>query len=60
MAGTVVGMDVRMASALAGAVPNVAVFCRAQGISRQTFYKWRARFAVEGVQGGWPSDPASR
>jgi len=40
-----------MATALAGAVPNVAVFCRAQGISRQTFYKWRARFAMDGVEG---------
>ena len=44
-------MDVRMATALAGAVPNVAVFCRTQGISRQTFYKWRARFVADGVEG---------
>ena len=44
-------MDVRMAAALAGAVPNVAVFCREQQISRQTFYKWRARFRAEGIVG---------
>lgn len=44
-------MDVRMATALAGAVPNVAVFCREQGISRQTFYKWQRRLAEGGVEG---------
>lgn len=44
-------MDVRMAAALAGAVPNVAKFCAEQGISRQTFYKWRQRFAEGGVEG---------
>jgi transposase InsO family protein len=51
MAGTVAPMDVRMATALAGAIPNVAEFCRVQGISRKTFYKWRARFRAEGVDG---------
>src|SRR5438094_5319249 len=51
MTGTVAAMDVRMATALAGAVPNVAAFCRVQGISRKTFYKWRARFQAEGVAG---------
>ncbi|WP_207782875.1 IS481 family transposase [Phytoactinopolyspora limicola] len=44
-------MDIRMAAALAGAVPNVSVFCAEQGISRQTFYKWRRRFAEQGVDG---------
>src|SRR6185437_2655171 len=51
MAGMVAAMDVRMAAVLAGAVPNVAGFCREQQISRQTFYKWRARFRAEGVAG---------
>lgn len=51
MAGTVAAMDVRMATALSGAVGNVAAFCRAQGVSRKTFYKWRARFAEGGVEG---------
>jgi transposase InsO family protein len=51
MAVRVAAMDVRMASALVGAVPNVAAFCRGQGISRQTFYKWRRRFAQEGLPG---------
>lgn len=40
-----------MAAALAGGVEDVAGFCREQGISRQTFYKWKKRFAVEGLDG---------
>ena len=44
-------MDVRMAAAMAGGVGNVALFCREQGISRQTFYKWRARIGAEGALG---------
>jgi transposase InsO family protein len=51
MGQKVVAMDVRMAAALAGAVPNVKAFCAEQGISRQSFYKWRARFAESGVEG---------
>lgn len=44
-------MDVRCATAMAGQVQNVAEFCRVQGISRQTFYKWRRRFVMDGVDG---------
>jgi transposase InsO family protein len=44
-------MDVRMAAALAGAVSNVSAFCVEQGISRQSFYKWRRRFAEAGIAG---------
>lgn len=51
MGQRVTAMDVRMAAALAGGVPNVAAFCREQGITRQTFYKWRRRFAEGGVGG---------
>lgn len=51
MAGKVTAMDVRMATALAGAVGNVSAFCAEQQISRQTFYKWRARFAAGGIDG---------
>lgn len=51
MAGTVAAMDVRMATALAGAVGNVSAFCAEQQISRQRFYKWRRRFAAQGVAG---------
>jgi transposase InsO family protein len=51
MAGMVVAMDVRMAAALAQGVEDVAAFCRAQGISRQSYYKWKKRFDLEGLDG---------
>jgi transposase InsO family protein/transposase-like protein len=51
MAGTVVAMDVRMAAALAQGVDDVVAFCRAQGISRQSYYKWKKRFEREGLDG---------
>ena len=51
MAGSVVAMDVRMAAGLPDGVGDVAAFCRAQGISRQTYYKWRKRFEREGLDG---------
>ena len=44
-------MDVRMAAALAQGVDDVAAFCRAQGISRQSYYKWKKRFEPEGLDG---------
>jgi len=44
-------MDVRMATALVGGVGDVAAFCRAQGISRQTYYKWQARYLADGLDG---------
>ena len=42
-------MDVRMAAALAQGVDDVAGFCRAQGISGQTYYKGNRRFQTEGL-----------
>ena len=48
MAQKVTAMDIRAATALAGQMDNVAQFCRDQQISRQTFYKWRRRFARGG------------
>ncbi|WND55097.1 helix-turn-helix domain-containing protein [Mycolicibacterium vanbaalenii] len=44
-------MDIRMAAAMAGRVPNVAAFCRDEQISRQTFYKYRRRFRDGGIEG---------
>ena len=44
-------MDIRAATALAGEIENVAEFCRRRQISRVTFYKWRARFATQGLAG---------
>jgi transposase InsO family protein len=51
MAWKVTAMDVRMAAALAQGVDDVAAFCRAQSISRQTYYKWKKRFELEGLDG---------
>jgi transposase InsO family protein len=51
MAGMVAAMDVRMSTVFVGEIANVSEFCRVQGISRKTFYKWRARFVVAGVAG---------
>lgn len=51
MARKVTAMDVRMAAALAQGVDDVAGFCRVQGISRQTYYKWKKRFETEGLDG---------
>ena len=51
MAQKVAAMDVRMAASLAQGPENVAAFCRSVGISRTSFYKWRARFEAGGVQG---------
>jgi transposase InsO family protein len=44
-------MDVRMAIAVAPEGTNVAAFCREHGISRETFYVWKRRFAAEGPGG---------
>jgi transposase InsO family protein len=51
MAWKVTAVDVRMAAALAQGVGDVAAFCRAQGITRQTYYKWKRRFEREGLDG---------
>jgi transposase InsO family protein len=51
MAQKVTAMDIRMAAAMAGRVPNVAAFCRDEQISRQTFYKYRRRFRDGGIEG---------
>ncbi len=46
-------MDVKLAAGVAGTVRagEVAQFCRDQGISRQTFYKWKGRYQADGVDG---------
>jgi transposase InsO family protein len=51
MAQKVTAMDIRSATALAGQVENVAAFCRERQISRQTFYKFRARSDEQGIDG---------
>lgn len=44
-------MDVRLRIAVASPEMNVSAFCRAQGISRETFYVWRRRYEAEGLAG---------
>jgi hypothetical protein len=51
MAQKVTAMDIRAATALVGGIDNISQFCREQQISRQTFYKYRRRFAAEGLAG---------
>jgi transposase InsO family protein len=51
MAQKVTAMDIRMAAALAGRIENVSRFCDDNGISRETFYKYRRRFAEAGLEG---------
>jgi transposase InsO family protein len=50
-------MDVRLQIAVASKGVNVARFCREQGISRQSFYVWQARYRAEGLDG---LEPRSR
>lgn len=53
MPGNGTAMDVKLATALAGTVRQgeISAFCRDNGISRPTFYKWRDRFREEGPDG---------
>jgi transposase InsO family protein len=46
-------MDARLIAAVSRSAEglNVAGLCRQLGISRQSFYKWRARFALESLDG---------
>ena len=50
MGRSVTAMDVKLTAAVVD-VLNVSEFCREQGISRTTFYKWRARFRADGLEG---------
>lgn len=51
MTGMGTAMDIKLTAALAQGAPNVAAFCRDHKISRQTYYKWKRRFAGDGVNG---------
>ena len=50
MGRSVTAMDVKLTAALVD-VGNVSEFCREQGISRTTFYKWRTRYRDGGLSG---------
>src|SRR5687767_10328781 len=60
MAREVVPMDVRLKIAVSSTSINVAAFCREHGISRETFYVWRRRYATGGLDGLTPRSRAPR
>src|SRR5258705_6518048 len=60
MAREVVAMDVRLKIAVASQGVNVAEFCRTYNISRETFYVWRRRYQVEGLEGLQPRSRAPK
>lgn len=60
MAKEVVPMDVRLRIAVGSDGVNVSEVCRELGISRQTFYVWRRRYRVEGLDGLEPRSRAPR
>jgi len=51
MAQKVTAMDVKLLVATLPEDVKLAPWCRRLGISRQTAYKWRARYRAEGVAG---------
>lgn len=53
MAERVAPVELRLMAAVTGSLDglNVTALCASAGISRKTFYKWRARFAAEGLAG---------
>ncbi len=44
-------MELRLMAAVTDSTINVSSFCREHGVSRQTFYLWRRRFAASGLAG---------
>ena len=59
MTETVASVELRLMAAVTGSLDgvNVTRLCESAEISRKTFYKWRARFEAEGLDG---LDPRSR
>jgi transposase InsO family protein len=53
MAGTVVPMETRVALLTAGALPgaNVSELCRQTGVSRKSYYQFKAAFEAGGLDG---------
>jgi transposase InsO family protein len=55
MTRKVISMETKLAAIFsrdaAGLIPNVTALCAQLGISRQTYYKYRRRFEVEGLAG---------
>jgi transposase InsO family protein len=53
-------MDVRLVAAVTGVEINVSALCRDHGISRDAFYRWRQRYADEGLAGLEPRSSAPK
>src|SRR6185295_5225018 len=51
MADEVTAMNVKMLVATLPPEANLSEWCRRLGVSRQTAYKWRRRFAQDGLAG---------
>ena len=51
MAFEVIPMDIKIRAALNDPSLNVRAWCRAHGVSKTAFYKWRARYLAEGLDG---------
>ena len=49
-----------MVAAVTAGDINVAAFCRERNISRDTFYRWRARYRAEGLAGLEPRSSAPK
>src|SRR5437764_12166648 len=62
MAREVAPVDLRLLAAISGGLGelNVAALCREKGVSRKTFYKWRQRYAAEGIDGLEPRSRAPK
>ena len=60
MAQRVAPVEVRLVAAVTDSSINVSAFCSEQGISRETFYRWRRRYLEEGLAGLVPRSSAPK
>src|ERR1043165_2522433 len=51
MAFEVIPMDIKIRAAVADPSLNVRAWCRANQVSKSAFYKWKVRYAVDGLDG---------
>jgi len=51
MAFEVIPMDIKIRVAVADSSLNVRAWCRANQVSKSTFYKWKLRYARDGLEG---------
>ena len=51
MAFEVIPMDIKIRVAVADSSLNERAWCRANRVSKSAFYKWKLRYAVDGLEG---------